>query len=186
MPAALLTRDETTDRLLTVFRRNGFDGTSLADLSKATGLGRSSLYHHFPGGKDEMATAVLDRVDAWLQVEVIGPLRADGAPANRLRRALTALDSFYAGGRERCILGSFVIGSSNGLFHDRLNATFSRLIDALAEVARDNGGSGKLARRRAEQAVIQMQGALVLAAALNDPRPFRSTLKELPAKLLTP
>ena len=65
MPAAQASRDEVVDRLLTAFRRKGYDGASLADLSAATGLGRSSLYHYFPGGKEEMARAVLDRADAW-------------------------------------------------------------------------------------------------------------------------
>ena len=40
MPAALLTREEVIDRLLGVFRRSSFQGASLSELSKATGLGK--------------------------------------------------------------------------------------------------------------------------------------------------
>ncbi len=38
-----------------VFRRRGYEGATLSVLSRACGLGKASLYHHFPGGKDEMA-----------------------------------------------------------------------------------------------------------------------------------
>lgn len=44
MPAPLIPRDEAIDRLLEVFQRLGYDGASLAELSRGTGLGKSSLY----------------------------------------------------------------------------------------------------------------------------------------------
>ncbi|HKX35432.1 MAG TPA: TetR/AcrR family transcriptional regulator, partial [Rhizorhapis sp.] len=35
-----------------VFREHGFEGASLAIISARTGLGKGSLYHFFPGGKE--------------------------------------------------------------------------------------------------------------------------------------
>ena len=55
-----LAKEEVVARLMKVFRREGYEGASLSRLSEATGLGRSSLYHHFPRGKEDMAAAVLD------------------------------------------------------------------------------------------------------------------------------
>ncbi len=55
MPAPLLPREEVLDRLAAAFRRDGYDGASIARLSAATGLGKASLYHYFPGGKQDMA-----------------------------------------------------------------------------------------------------------------------------------
>lgn len=45
--------------LLDLFRQFGYDGVTLSKISQATGLGKASLYHHFPGGKDEMVETVL-------------------------------------------------------------------------------------------------------------------------------
>ena len=56
MPAPLLSKEEVLARLMATFRSDGYDGASLAELSQRTGLGKSSLYHYFPGGKAEMAT----------------------------------------------------------------------------------------------------------------------------------
>ena len=63
MPAPLLSKPEMLDRLMNLFRDKGFDGASLADISTATGLGKSSLYHHFPNGKEEIARQVLPDVE---------------------------------------------------------------------------------------------------------------------------
>lgn len=184
MPAALHSRDYVLDRLLATFRASGYDGASLADIASATGLGRSSLYHHFPGGKEEMATAVLDRVDAWLDANVIAPLRKAGMPAERLERMVGALDAFYDSGRNRCILAAFVVGQSRQLFGKRLAAVFERWIAALAAVACDGGVEPDEARRRAEAVVIAVQGAVVLAGALDDPKPFKTMLADLPRGIL--
>lgn len=186
MPAAQASREEVVDRLLTAFRRKGYDGASLADLSTATGLGRSSLYHYFPGGKEDMARAVLDRADAWLDEQVIAPLQADGNGRDRLARMTKAMNEFYDGGRERCVLGAFVIGQSRDLFSARLAGTFERWVSAMAGVARNEGVAPARARARAEKAVIQIQGAIVLSAALADPKPFKRVLAELADELLAP
>src|SRR3546814_12698907 len=79
MPAALITREEAHARLGTLFRPHGYEGTSLSVITAATGLGKGSLYNYFPGGKDEMAAAVLAHVDDWFEREIYAPLRAAGA-----------------------------------------------------------------------------------------------------------
>ena len=48
MPQALLSREDLLDRLLLVFRDRGFEGATIAEIARATGLGKASLYHHFP------------------------------------------------------------------------------------------------------------------------------------------
>jgi TetR/AcrR family transcriptional regulator, lmrAB and yxaGH operons repressor len=183
MPAAL-SKDEVVDRLSTVFRAQGYDGASLAELGRAAGLGRSSLYHHFPGGKADMAGAVLDHIQRWVQTEVLAPLQGPGEPAERLHRMVEALDRFYAGGRNRCLLGGFVLGGARQLFQRRLAAAFSAWIEALATLLEEAGIERAAARERAEDAVLQIQGALVLAGGLDDPGPFQRVLKRLPEQML--
>src|SRR3954454_5676749 len=64
-----------------VFRRRGYEGATLSELSRACNLGKASLYHHFPGGKEEMATVLLRRAIAELndiafrQLDRPGPWR---------------------------------------------------------------------------------------------------------------
>ncbi len=51
------------DRAMTVFWRNGYEGSSLHDLTEAMGIGAPSLYAAF-GSKEGLFRAVLDRYDA--------------------------------------------------------------------------------------------------------------------------
>ena len=185
MPKAILTRDQVIDRLMTAFRRHGYAGASLAELSKATGLGKSSLYHYFPDGKDDMTRAVLDRLGRQLDEAIFTPLRGEGPARRRVEGMLAAVDAFYRGGREACLMGNLVIGETKERFHGELARLFGEWIDALAVALRDAGLPRATARARAADAVIRIEGALVLAGALNDVTPFTRTLAQLSKELLT-
>jgi AcrR family transcriptional regulator len=184
MPVPLLPRDELVARIYDVFKKHGYEGASLSDISQATGLGKGSLYHHFPGGKDDMATAVLERVQRWLDDVALTPLRGAGTPASRLRAMLKNFDELYAGGREACVLGTLTVGESRTKFADALRAAFATWIDALRDLAVEAGVPRQEAQRRAEDAVVRIEGSLVLAAGLGDPAPFRRATKSIERDLL--
>ena len=54
--------DRALDRAMQVFWRKGYEGTSLADLTKAMGINRPSLYNAF-GDKEALFRKVLDRYE---------------------------------------------------------------------------------------------------------------------------
>src|ERR1700743_2650747 len=97
MPAALDAKEkaEIVGRLFVVFQDRGYEGTSLADLSKATGLGKSSLYHHFPRGKEQMAEAVLEQGKAFIQSSVADAARSPESLKVRVRKIIAAFDQLY-------------------------------------------------------------------------------------------
>ncbi len=181
MPAPLASRDAVLDRLTETFKACGYDGASLADLSKATGLGKSSLYHHFPGGKEEMAAAVLDRLSEQLGASLLAPLAGPGAPADRVRAMLATVDGLYGGGTRPCLVGAIALDSVAPLFRDRLSGILTAWVDALAATLREAGVED--AERRARDAVARIQGALVLARATGDTTGFRETLVTLRREL---
>ena len=84
MPVMSSSKAEVLDRLLDTFRGDGYDGASLAQLSAVTGLGKSSLYHHFPGGKSDMALQVLAHMSAGLERDLLAPMQGSGTPQERL------------------------------------------------------------------------------------------------------
>ncbi len=184
MPAALLPRDEVVARIQDVFRDRGFDGASLTEISKATGLGKSSLYHYFPNGKEEMAVAVLERIDAWMNAHALAVLRGAGTPKQRLRSMLHVLDEFYVGGRNACVLGNLVVGASREKFQDYLAAAFGGWIAALRDLAVEAGVRGPEAQQRAEDAVVRIEGALIVAGGLADQAAFKRALRNIERDLL--
>lgn len=185
MPPAQFTREEVLDRLMQVFRHLGYAGASLAELSKATGLGKSSLYHYFPAGKDDMVQAVLERLGEQLEGALFAPLAGPGSPRSRLGAMVRALDAFYGSGREACLLAHLALGGG-GRFQVQLDRVFAAWIEAVAGVLCDAGLPPSVARTRAEDAVIRVEGALILADARSDPSVFTRTLRRLPDELLAP
>ena len=87
--------------------RDGYNGMGLKALSEATGLPAGSIYHHFPGGKDEIAaTAIVETADAVAQL--LEALLVDGVTDDAVSRMFTFMadrleaTDFVAG----CVVGT--------------------------------------------------------------------------------
>lgn len=177
--------DVLLERLTRTFKDVGYEGASLTVLSEATGLKKSSLYHRFPAGKAQMAQEVMAETARVLDAQVFPLLTADTLPAARMDAFVRAMDGFYAGGRESCLLNVLAPprGEPNAC-GEAIGATFHRLLAALGTVASEAGATPLQARRRAEQALIELQGALVLARGMGEPEIFSRALKRIPAIVL--
>ena len=179
-----ITDTELLNRLTEVFRTHGYEGASLSKISDATGLQRASLYHRFPGGKAEMAEAVLTRAGEWLEAHALKPLTESGPPEQRLRRMAEKLDEFYEGGRQSCLLDALSFGVGEGGIRDHQKVAMEAWVEAIATMLRESGLPLRTARERAEDAVIRIEGSLVMARASGNTKPFRRTLRNLPQELL--
>ena len=183
MPHPKVRDDALLEALQGVFCRYGFEGASLSLISEATGLQRASLYHRFPDGKVGMAVAVLDDVMERFGSSVLAPLSETGDPAARLRRTAKRLGEFYAGGSRSCLLETLSLGTPAPAVGAVLQRAVRATVDALAAVARECGAAPAEAARRAEQVVLEIQGALVLARAFGNRKPFERVLKALPERI---
>jgi TetR/AcrR family transcriptional repressor of lmrAB and yxaGH operons len=99
---------------------------------------------------------------------------------------LDAIDAFYDGGKKACLLERLSASVDRARFGAPLKATFSDWISVLTGIGRAAGLSVATAQRRAEGAVVRIEGALVVAAGTGDPGVFGRTLAELRATLLAP
>ena len=66
-------QEQILDKAMEVFWQKGYEGTSVQDLTKATGLGRGSLYGAF-GDKEQLFIRVLDRYADRFQAEIVEQL----------------------------------------------------------------------------------------------------------------
>ncbi len=183
MPAPLMSKDEVLARLLATFRADGYDGASLAQLSQRTGLGKSSLYHYFPGGKAEMATAVLGHLEHVIGEAFTAALGAR-TPEAKLARLLDAVDAFYASGKSACLLERLAASVDRARFKKPLARAFEGFISAFVEIGRAAGLRENVARARAENAVVRVEGALVVAAGTGDTAVFTRALADIKGSFL--
>lgn len=185
MATQTLSRDDVIDIIISVFRDEGYEGTSLAKLSKATGLGRSSLYHYFPSGKEDMAIAALDRLHSLVKEQVLTPLSGPGTLRERLNDFAATLTVFYKEGHKPCMLDVFSVGEACSAFQSHLRRGHLAFIQALAAVAAEAGASPAEAARRGEDAMIAIEGALVVSRGLGSSDPFQRIMAELPDHILS-
>jgi AcrR family transcriptional regulator len=166
--------------LFQLFRQYGYDGATLAKISEATGLGKASLYHHFPGGKEEMVETVLKSIESWLDRHVLQLLAGPGDALSRLQAMGDRLSEIYGGGQQPCLFAILLLGSARDVFHDRVRDLLQMWIDAIAGVLIETGTDATIARQRGEDVVIAIQGALILSQGLGDSSSFQRTVQQLP------
>lgn len=175
-------RAETLQRLAEVFREHGYEGTSLARISRATGLGKGSLYNLFPGGKAEMAACVLEEIDGWFETNLYAPLREAKQPAEAVSAMFGAVEAYFHSGRRVCLVGVVALGAERDRFGEAVRRYFARWVAALAGALEQSGRDAAASIALAEEIVAQIQGAIVLARALNEPAVFARAMTNLRAR----
>jgi TetR/AcrR family transcriptional regulator, lmrAB and yxaGH operons repressor len=176
--------------LLELFRQYGYEGLTLSKIAQSTGLGKASLYHHFPGGKAEMAQTALCEVDRWLDTTIL-PILFD-APASdqnsqtldRLTLMCVETSRFFNEGQNSCLWAVLMLEqASDELFHSQISSALSRWINAIVHLLVTAGLDKTLAQQRGEDAMVAIQGALIMTRGLRDLAIFDRVLKQLPQQL---
>jgi AcrR family transcriptional regulator len=179
----MLSRDELLSRLHEIFSRYGYEGASMARIAAATGLGKASLYHHFPNGKAQMARAVLDHVAAWFESNLFRPLEAVTPPRQRLVAMIATLQEHYASGERACLPAMLALGEERQMFAGQIESLFSRWTAHLTQMLADAGLARDVAERRAHDGLARVLGAMLMSRTLGDVRPFALMAEDLPLLL---
>jgi AcrR family transcriptional regulator len=187
-PAAkpLSQREELIPVLAEIFRAHGYEGASLARITEGSGLGKGSLYYLFPGGKDEMANAVLSHIDGWFQREVFIPLRESGEGEDAMAgidHMFREVKRYFLSGRKVCLIGVFALVNVRDRFADKVKDYFVDWAAALNDALLRSGRDVDDAAGWTEEILAGIQGALVLARAIDDPAVFVRTLDRLQQRL---
>ena len=161
-----------------LFREYGFEGASLKIISERTGLGKGSLYHFFPGGKEEMASAVLKNVSAWFEEKIFAPLEC-ATPEKALPCMFEAVTEYFKSGRRVCLVGAFALNESRSRFPLAINSYFLRWVQALSNCLVRGGLSQPKAHALAQEVVAGIQGAIILSRALDATEPFMNVMQRL-------
>ena len=171
--------DDIVFHVARVFRANGFHGTTLSAISKRTGLGRSSLYHHFGQGKLEMALRSLDAIEAFIAERIEAEAEGPEPIEVRWQRIEAALRAHYEGGQLGCLLAVFAIEDVPAEVAEQTKAIFVRWSAAVARLYRSAGVPEAEAASQALRDIVRLQGSLVLSQALSCNEPFDQALAQI-------
>jgi len=160
-----------------VFAHHGYEGASLSTLGKTGGLSKAGLYHHFPGGKVDMASQVLAASGKDFTALILNPLRGNDPAAQRVHDMLEGLDTYYNGGTINCLMNTLSLGEGLDVFGADIKAAISAWISALAPALKELGeGDAEL---QARTLVASVHGALIQTRLYDDPSFFKDLLTAL-------
>ena len=171
-------REGLLDALLPVFRARGFDGASLAALAHASGRGKASLYHHFPGGKSEIIASLIRRSVGELDQQVFRSLTSSPPPLIRLQQCIDGFADYTDQGKHNCLLSTLALTSPDQL-DAAVNERFKHWQEQLGETLEELGMRPKAARHQARSLLTQLYGALVLDRLTDRHSNLRQTQKRL-------
>jgi AcrR family transcriptional regulator len=162
-------------------RERGARATSLDAILAHSGAPRGSVYHHFPGGREELLREATAYAGEYVARKLEraggeGPLAALDALFDEYRRNLSATD-FRAG----CPVLAVAIESAEGApdLRDCALAAFDRWRRAIASLLERAGIEAGRADELAMQAVASFEGAIVLSRAYRDLEPLERAQREL-------
>jgi AcrR family transcriptional regulator len=169
-----------------LMRERGYSGTGFRELIEASGAPRGSIYHHFPGGKAELAAEAVGYAGDLGRRAVDDALVA-GDPVAALRAfvELWRADFERSGGRAGCPIVAVAVEAHDEApeLLEAADAAFSRWLDAFAASLRAAGVARGRAERLAALVVSGVEGGIVLSRARRDPQPLLQVARELEATL---
>jgi TetR/AcrR family transcriptional regulator, lmrAB and yxaGH operons repressor len=159
----------------------GVSATSFSDVVADSGAPRGSIYHHFPGGKEQLATEAVK----WTSDRVVAYLRAgtEVTPVEVLQRfiALWRQVVLTSGGTSGCVVAGVALdtGADEGALMNVARETFRAWIEVLADQLENTGLPAARARAISIATLAGMEGALILCRAEGSVTPLDDVAQEL-------
>jgi TetR/AcrR family transcriptional repressor of lmrAB and yxaGH operons len=173
------TRAQMVEGALQLLATKGVNGASINQILEFTGAPRGSVYHHFPGGRNELIGAAL---------ELTARRHDDSVSAH----AGTSVEEIVSGFLEfwrgvlvnshlesGCPILAVTVSAPDSELFDRAGGLFAASLDNLAHLLADVGLDHQSAADLATFLVAGAEGAVVLARAQRSLQPFETVAKRL-------
>ena len=157
----------------------GLSGTSFSDVLADSGAPRGSIYHHFPGGKKQLAGDVIE----WTSEQILGYLHSCPAdtPAGVLEWFvdLWRQSVLASGGCGGCPVAGVTMDADDDDLTGAARTAFAAWAALLTEQLQATGVPPDQAAPIAAIALAAMEGALVMCRAERGSQPLETVAREL-------
>lgn len=158
---------------LSLLRERGANGVTLDAVLAHSGAPRGSIYHHFPGGRDQLVVEAA-RIGADMVIDIVE--RNTGKPRSALDELVSfwkqlLLDSDFRAG---CPTVALVVDGSDRIpdAADLTRLTFERVTGGLRQLLLDAGAPEEPATSMANVGVAALEGAVILCRVQRSTRPL--------------
>lgn len=180
------TRDRLVATAAQLYGRYGYTGVGLKQVAAEAGVPIGSLYHFFPGGKEQLAAEALRLSGHGYQLLVEGVFESAPDLVSGIRLCFeTAAEVLAASGyADACWIETVAleVASTNEPLRLVTAEIFDRWIDAATRLAEQAGVPDRESARRLGIAIITgLEGAFVLSRSLRTPEPLLAAGESLVA-----
>jgi AcrR family transcriptional regulator len=152
-----------------LFRRQGYTGTGVKQIAATANAPFGSLYHFFPGGKEQLGEEVI-RSSGALYIELFATI------ALQAPDPVTAVADFFSGAAETlqetdyadaCPIATVAleVASTSEPLREATAEVFDSWIDGLAARFAAEGLPGEVARELSVAMLAALEGAFILSRA---------------------
>ncbi len=170
-----------------LFRRQGYSGTGLRDILAASGAARGSLYHHFPGGKEEIGAAAVTAAGSLVTETFQELANLSDSPADFLRRYTDLLVRWLEASkfRDGCPITTTLLETTPGsaAITAAGRAVFDDWSGVMEMLLARHGWPAERVAPTATAIIAGLEGALMLARVRGSSQPIRDTAEALCALL---
>jgi AcrR family transcriptional regulator len=172
-------RKETRQRMIgaatLLLRERGYDGTGFREVVSSAGAARGAIYHHFPGGKQELGTEVALSIGGMIGNE-IERICASDAPLQAVGEILDLADAVLIRGDlvPGCPIAAVTLASEDpgGELRAAADSIFTRWQGALTGCLERGGISTKYAAGYSAMTMASIEGTVILCRAHGDATPL--------------
>src|SRR5690242_17795484 len=175
------TRDRMVVSTALLVRERGARATSIDDVLAHSGAPRGSVYHHFPGGRQQLLREAIDYAGEFVSARI-----------ERAAGALEMLDALLEDYREQLVRSDFragcpvvavaiEAGGPKSDLQEHAGAAFGRWQELLEQRLAADGVDAERAAELAVLTIASIEGALVMARAARDVEPLDKVHRQLRA-----
>ncbi len=177
------TRERLIAAMTDALRRRGLHGIGLTELLAQAGAPKGVLYHHFPGGKTELAVAAIDDVVERMLRGLEALLAATPDPIDATRRWMAGATARLqdTGFESGCPLATVALESTpdDPALRAALDQAFARLRERIALALEQAGEPAAHARGVAALIVATYEGGLLQARVAQSTQPIAEATQAL-------
>lgn len=163
------TRDRILGTTAELFRRQGYNGTGLKEIVAAARAPFGSVYHHFPGGKQELAAEVIRSSGTayGLLLPAVMASQPDLVSGVREFFRLAGQHLEESGWEDACPIATVAleVASVNEPLRQAVQDVFHNWVDGGTRLLHDRGLDATTARRLTIGMIAALEGAFILARA---------------------
>jgi TetR/AcrR family transcriptional regulator, lmrAB and yxaGH operons repressor len=160
-------RDKIVRATAELLRRRGFAATGINEITELSGAPKGSLYHYFPGGKEEIAAEAVRYAGERVRATITELVATHKSPAETVRAYGILLGGWLAqsGFVDGCPISTALLeaGPNERAIVDAGRTAFAAWVEAFALGLVGAGASPDAAERAARAAVMLLEGALIFA-----------------------